>query len=138
MFSLCQCTTPPTGLYSFERRHCSVFGDEDVQFRTARVFILAAIIIYRKKYVPNGNGYTTKVTEPVALNVWAYFRQLSGKEIFAAAAYRYDEEVLFTINYRAGLTTACYVEYSGVKYSVTRIDTFEGYKQDITLYCKRM
>ena len=51
--------------------------------------------IYRKKYVPNGNGYTTKVTEPVALNVWAYFRQLSGKEIFAAAAYRYDEEVLF-------------------------------------------
>ena len=90
------------------------------------------------KYVPNGNGYTTKVTEPVALNVWAYFRQLSGKEIFAAAAYRYDEEVLFTINYRAGLTTACYVEYGGVKYSVTRIDTFEGYKQDITLYCKRM
>ena len=87
---------------------------------------------------PGRNGYTTKVTEPVALNVWAYFRQLSGKEIFAAAAYRYDEEVLFTINYRAGLTTACYVEYNGVKYSVTRIDTFEGYKQDITLYCKRM
>ena len=51
--------------------------------------------IYREKYVPNGNGYMTKVTEPVALNVWAYFRQLSGKEIFAAA-YRYDEEVLST------------------------------------------
>ncbi len=93
--------------------------------------------IYREKYVPNGNGYTTKVTEPVALNVWAYFRQLSGKEIFAAAAYRYDEEVLFTINYRTGLTTACFVEYGGVRYDVTRIDTFEGYKQDNTLYCKR-
>ena len=73
----------------------------------------------------------------MALNVWAYFRQISGKEIFAAAAYRYDEEVLFAINYRAYLTTACYVEYNGVKYGVTRIDTFEGYKQDITLYCKR-
>ena len=93
--------------------------------------------IYREKYVPNGNGYTTKVTEPLDLNVWAYSRQLSGKEFFAAVAYRYDEEVLFTINYRAGLTTACYVEYNGVKYSVTRIDPFEGYKQDITLYCKR-
>ena len=81
--------------------------------------------IYREKYVPNGNGYTTKVTEPVALNVWAYFRQLSGKEIFAAAAYRYDEEVLFTINYCAGLMTACYVEYNSVKY-ITRIDPFEG------------
>lgn len=88
--------------------------------------------IYRETYVPNGSGYTTKVIEPVVLNVWAYFRQLSGKRIFAAAAYRDDEEVLFTINYRAGLTTACYVEYGGVKYSVTRIDTFEGYKQDIT------
>ncbi len=95
------------------------------------------INIYIERYFPNGNGYTTKVTEPLALNVWAYFRQLSGKEIFAAAAYRYDEEVLFTINYRAGLTTACYVEHNGVKYSVTRLDTFEGYKQDIMLYCKR-
>lgn len=96
------------------------------------------INIYIERYLPNGNGYTTKVTEPLALNVWAYFRQLSGKEIFAAAAYRYDEEVLFTINYRAGLTTVCYVEYGGVKYNVNRIDTFEGYKQHITLYCKRM
>ena len=73
----------------------------------------------------------------LALNVWAYFRQLSGKEIFAAAAYRYDEEVLFTINYRNDITTTCLVEYGGVRYNVNRIDTFEGYKQDITLYCKR-
>lgn len=93
--------------------------------------------VYIERYVPNGNGYTTKVTEPLALNVWAYFRQLSGKEIFAAAAYRYDEEVLFTINYHDDVTTACFVEYKGVKYNVNRIDTFEGYKQDITLYCKR-
>ena len=95
------------------------------------------INIYRETYEPTDSGYTTKVTIPVALNVWAYFRQLSGKEIFAAAAYRYDEEVLFTINYRDDLTTACFVEHKGVRYSVTRIDTFEGYKQDITLYCKR-
>ena len=58
-------------------------------------------------------------------------------QIFAAAAYRYDEEVLFTINYRNDITTACFVEYGGVKYNVNRIDTFEGYKQDLTLYCKR-
>ena len=37
--------------------------------------------IYRETFVPNGSGYTTKVIEPVALNVWAYFRQLSGKEV---------------------------------------------------------
>lgn len=44
--------------------------------------------------------------------------------------------MLFTINYRDDVTTACFVEYKGVKYNVNRIDTFEGYKQDITLYCK--
>ena len=43
------------------------------------------INIYVERYVPNENGYTTKVTESLARNVWAYFRQLSGKEIFAAA-----------------------------------------------------
>lgn len=95
------------------------------------------INIYTERYVPNGNGYTTKVTEPLVLNVWAYFRQLSGKEIFAAASYRYDEEVLFIINYRNDITTTCYVEYNGEQYNVNRIDTFEGYKQDIMLYCKR-
>ena len=65
----------------------------------------------------------------------ACFRKLSGKEIFTAAAY--DEEVLFTVNYRNDVTTACYVGYGGVKYAVTCIDTFEECKQDIALYCKR-
>ena len=64
-------------------------------------------------------------------------RRLSGKEIFAAATYRYDEEVLFTVNYRNDVTTACYVKYGGVRCAVTCIDTFEECKQDITLYCKR-
>lgn len=45
--------------------------------------------------------------------------------------------MLFTINYRDDVTTVCSVEYKGVKYNVSRIDTFEGYRQDITLYCKR-
>ena len=39
------CTTPPSQLYSFERRDCSVFSDEGVQFRTAEVFNLAAVFI---------------------------------------------------------------------------------------------
>ncbi len=64
--------------------------------------------------------------------------KLSGKEIFAAAvAYGYDEEVLLTVNYRNDVTMVCYVGYGGVRYAVTCIDTFEGHKQDITLYCKR-
>ena len=33
-------------MFSFERRHCSVYSDEGVQFTTAEVFNLAAVFIY--------------------------------------------------------------------------------------------
>ena len=69
--------------------------------------------------------------------VWAHFRHLSGKEVFAAATVNYKEEVLFQVNYRTDLTTANMVRYNGTLYNITRIDTFEGYKEDLTLYCKR-
>ena len=32
--------------------------------------------------------------------IWAYFRQLSGEEYYAAAAIQVTEEVLFRINWR--------------------------------------
>lgn len=77
------------------------------------------INIHIERYAPDGNGYTTKVAEPLAPNVWAYSLQLSGKEIFAAA-YRYDE-VPFTLNCRNDTTTARCMEYGGVNYNANRI-----------------
>ena len=50
---------------------------------------------------------------------------------------RHEDGAHYTVNYRTGLITVYFVECGGVMYDVTRIDTFEGYKQDITLYCKR-
>ena len=44
-------------------------------------------------------GFTTTTIETVA-TVWAYFRHLSGKEVFAAATVNYKEDVLFQIGYR--------------------------------------
>ena len=48
---------------------------------------------------------------------------------------RTQKEVLFQINYRTDLTTVNVVRYNGTLYNITRIDTFEGYKEDLTLYC---
>ena len=67
--------------------------------------------------------------------VWVFFRHLSGKEVFAVATVNYKEEVLFQVSYRADLTTANMVRYNGTPYNITRIDTFEGYKEDLALYC---
>ena len=85
----------------------------------------------------DSEGFTTTTLQPVGAPVWAYFRQLSGKEVFAAATTNYKEEVLFTINYRTDISPAHVVRYRGVLYDITRIDTFEGYKEDLTLYCSR-
>ena len=69
--------------------------------------------------------------------MWAYFRYLSGKEYYAANAEQVQEEVLFQINWRADLTTAHVIRYNGVLWDITRVDTFEGRKEDLKLYCKR-
>ena len=68
--------------------------------------------------------------------VWAYFRQLSMKELYSVTT-QLDEEVLFQISYRTGLTTSHMIQFRGVQYDIVRIDTFEGYKANLKLYCKR-
>lgn len=83
----------------------------------------------------DNEGFAQTTLEPICPPLWAYFRQLSGKEVFAAATVNYKEEVLFQINYRTDLTTANVVRYNGTLYNITRIDIFEGYKKDLTLYC---
>ena len=80
-------------------------------------------------------GITKTTLEPVE-TLWAYFRHLSGKEIFAAATTNYKEEVLFQVNYRPDISTTHVIRYKGALYYITRVDTFEGYKTDIVLYCK--
>lgn len=68
--------------------------------------------------------------------LWAYYRQLSGKEFFAAATVNATEDVLFTVNHRADIDTDMLVEYAGKYYQITRTDNHEGYKTDLDLYCK--
>lgn len=87
--------------------------------------------------VENENGYIVETLVPTGAPVWAYFRHLSGKEIFAASAHMAVEEVLFTVNWRAGLDTTHVIRYNGALYDITRVDTFEGYMEDLTVYCKR-
>lgn len=81
-------------------------------------------------------GYPVETLTTVA-TLWAYFRHLSGKEIFAASAVQNTEEVLFILNWRSDITPAHVIRYNGVLWNITRVDTFEGYKADLTVYAKR-
>lgn len=68
--------------------------------------------------------------------IWAYYRQLSGSEFFSSAMVNEAEEVVFTINHRSDVTNEMLIEYRGKYYEITRIDDFEGYKDDLNIYCK--
>jgi SPP1 family predicted phage head-tail adaptor len=84
----------------------------------------------------DAEGFATETLEPIAPPLWAYFRQLSGKEIFAAATVQAVEEVLFIINWRDDVTTAHVVRYRGKLYDISRVDCFEGYRGEVGIYCR--
>ena len=93
------------------------------------------IEIQEVRYVSDAIGNRKKVTVTVA-TVWAYFRQLSGKEIETGISAKTNETVLFQISYRADLKTTHVIKYNGILYDITRVDVFEGYKSDLTIYTK--
>ena len=94
------------------------------------------IILYKKHTVKDNEGFsTTKYTPVHAGRIWAYVRQLSASEYYASQALQQKEEMFFTVNWRNDITAAdCFVEYKGIFYDITRIDTFEEYKEDLKLY----
>jgi len=71
---------------------------------------------------------------PVAENIWAYYRQLTGREIYAALTVDTQEEVVFEINWRNDIDTTMKIQYKGNIYNITRIDDYEGYKNDLKIY----
>lgn len=95
------------------------------------------IEILAVKHTITENGFAERTLTAVCPPVWAYFRHLSGKEVYAAMSVQATEEVQFVINWRDDITTRHIIRYKGVDYDITRVDTFEGYKQDLTLYAKR-
>ena len=94
------------------------------------------ITILEKKsiYIP-GIGADTTIT-PIAdgENIWAYYRQASGNEKVAASAIAARVDVIFEINWRDDLTTAMLIDFRGVRYNITRIDDYEGYKNDLRIF----
>lgn len=87
------------------------------------------------EYVTDKYGNRRKETATLA-TVWAYFRQLSGDEIYRVTTQT-EETVMFRINYRSDISTDNIIKYKGTLYNITRVDVYEGYKNDLTLYCKK-
>lgn len=102
-----------------------------MKLKDKKIDILKPIVI------KDSEGFTNTTLEPVYTSVWAYFRHLSGREIYAAEAFSFKDEVLFQVNYNREITPGYVVRYNGILYDITRVDVFEGYKQVLTLYCSK-
>lgn len=97
------------------------------------------ITLYRAEYIKDSAGFSTARYIPFTGRIWAYVRQLSAQEYFAAKAVQQREEMLFVINWRDDISPDdCFVEYRGVMYNVTRVDTFEGYREDLRVYAAKL
>ena len=84
----------------------------------------------------NENGYPIEGLFPIpnGENIWAYYRQASGNEFYAAAQVNASIEAIFKINWRDDLNENMIIQYKGKEYNITRIDDYEGYKNDLTIY----
>ena len=85
-----------------------------------------------------GNQEEVEAPIPGGENIWAYYRQASANEIYGAASVNYKVEAVFEINWRNDINTTMKILYKGKKYNITRIDDYEGYKQDLKIYAYAM
>ena len=88
---------------------------------------------------PDGQGgfSATWVPLPGGENIWAYYRQASGKEVFEAFTVNVIVEAVFEINYRKDIDASMKVLFREEEYAITRIDDFEGYKNGLRIYAYR-
>ena len=90
----------------------------------------------RTEIVVDDIGFQTEVTVPLegGENIWAYYRHASANEFYGAATTNYKVEAVFKIGWRNDLHNSMKVQFRGKEYGITRIDDYEGYKEDLTIY----
>lgn len=72
---------------------------------------------------------------------WAYFRALGGSLYWASQATQVKADVMAVVAYSDWLASMrwiekVYVRFNGRLYRATRVDTFEGYRRDLTIYAQ--
>ena len=92
------------------------------------------VVIYSRRTVDGAFVYTPLHPD----RLWAYVRQLSGDEIHRAKQDMRDEDTQFILNYRPDYADWDHIAYRGTFYNVVRVDTFEGYKADLTVYASNV
>lgn len=96
------------------------------------------IKLIKRTAASNAGGYARVTYQYMTEGfIWAYTRQLSQDQMYAAHAHMTEEERFFVVNYRNDLKLYDMVEYKGVFYSITRLDTQDDYNTDLFIYVEK-
>lgn len=95
------------------------------------------IKLIKRTAASNAGGYAKVTYRYLTGLIWAYTRQLSQDQTYAAHAHMTEEERYFVVNYRNDLVLYDLVEYKGVFYSITRLDTQDDYNTELFIYVEK-
>lgn len=97
------------------------------------------ITIYQRLHTVGSSGFGSNKYKPIhSGQLWAYVRQLSAKEFYAAATTNYQEERLFVINWRNDVNPDMTIQYKGEWFKIVRVDPYEDYKSELKLSVKEV
>lgn len=90
------------------------------------------------KYAVTGTGiHEKKGYSPLyPAPIWAYYRDLSTKEMSVATGSFAQANCIFEVNYHPEINNNDIIFFRGQYYSIIAVDHFEGYRGDIRLTCK--
>jgi len=85
-----------------------------------------------------GNEIKAKKYIHSKVGLWAYVREMSEREKFAAKAAGAELSTIFKVNYNKKIKAGQYLEFKGDTFLIESVDGFEYYKRDLTLNAKRI
>lgn len=86
------------------------------------------------------DGYMPIIDTPDGTQ-WAYWRAMGGSLYWAAQATQVKADVMAVVAWSEWLASMrwverIYIRYGGRLYQATRLDTYEGYKRDVSIYAQ--
>lgn len=97
------------------------------------------IAVYKIQTNRNTEGNEIKVKHYIHSrnNLWAYVREMSDKEKFAAKAAGSEITTVFNVNYNAKIKAGFYIEFKGETYIIKSVDGYEFYKRNMSIRARR-
>lgn len=103
-------------------------GKYEVKDKKIKVFGLKTRVVEEYEQVVK-----TYIHNEESGGIWAFVRELSETERFAAKSVQTEETTIFKVVYNPKIVSGLYIEFAGKTYEIVSTDKFEFNKTDIVI-----